>query len=845
MLKILIISILIIPQLLFANKTTVDLQPILYSQMRLQSGYSDIYNQYLSPTAQTFLKESLERPLIKDYSLKAEHKLRRFFNDLHFRKAFSYIAWNQFLFSVNKQHWDEYTLALLEYYLFRKILHFKEIIDDYRTKTRTRTILADFLWHLDKPSNINKDNVAIRFLKEFDRVKTCYKNKFKHPPSDLQTDTFDSSNVSIVHILKRLILNRTFYKNQIKALNRLDQMISCVKSDFPQIAPSTKGVLKKLRINKSHNFLEFNPQKIDNALSKGLLSTTGFIDGNDILILRANGHPIQRTNFISYEEKLNAIKHTVFKKNLEEQWDHKEDFLMIQDMLLALQEAKDLNVNPIEHVFQLKDRIIYQDKKTTLTEKDIINFKKHPLWAQYSQSIHPPQPQHHVSKILRSPDGIFYVWPIRSPNINQISTFRSEQVFRNIISSLSHLSLSFAIIDPFFFKGTMGLALINHLITKLQIKRSRFQLIVLERDKDFSKKYPEVRILFNFMRAYMALNPDRVLTLPSYTKDKSSASWRHLITTSQNIFEKLFLINPENWTEISNYPTHYTKSLVIRGPIVTVTLNEYYDVIYKSLKHDWKAARNDRQNPKYRDFISKVYETVASNWAKRCYIQSTEHMSIEEKVESTLCSIDVIQRYKNTYSTKFPNYDKLTNMNLKKETNFPSPQKIQMTKNNPNTLRHEPLEQILNSILQAQSQILIQGNILNNPQIVESLVQKKKQGINIYILFHLPRHTDLKEVERSSYTKLRRANIPLKSEAHFNKEHLEQIKKRKNMVLSIDGLNARNESIPGTPIYIVGSTNENILGPPLNQLQILTYDEISVAAHDNKFWFLWREGFKH
>ncbi len=808
--------------------------------MRLRSEYSDIYEKYLKSKS----SKTSNYPHFKNYSSIAKHKLSRYFKELVFRAAFSEIAWNQFLPQMNRQQLDEDMLSLLEHYLHRKLLYFKEINDDPRTSVKIREALASFLWSMgESSSNTHKSesNVAFRFFKNFEQVKICYRNKVKHPPSNLN---FNNTEDIFLAFWRLLVFNRNSNRHQIKALNSLEQMISCAEMNLPTISFLTSTKLwEKLNRNQLYSFLEFEPHKIDATLSTELISTTGFIDGNNIQVLRANGLPTDETDFIAYYEKLKAIESTVFEKNLQEQWGSKDDFTMIQDMFLALQEAEDLGVNPIKHVFQLTDHIIYEDEETTLTESDLLHFKDHPLYKQYS-----PSPQNTIQN-NNTPDlwyGLYAVpstrGRVRTPKA--APQFQSQQIFRKVMSALDGAPL-LALIDPFFFKGTTGLSIIHRLISRLNFTGAQFKLIVLERDRGFSRRNPKVRILFNFMRAYMALKPDRVLALPSPIREKPSDSWKHLILNPQKERgEKFFFINSEDWTEISDYPAHYTKSLSLNGPIVTVAFNEYYDLISSALKHDWETSLNEGHNMEYRNFLSNVYENVALNWAQHCDIETTEYMNLEEKIKSTLCSIDLIQRYKNIPLTNFSEYEALEGVDLKKIKTFPSstshlpspPQKIQLTTNHLKNSHNEYLEQILTSISKARSQILIQGNVLNSPQIVESLVQKKKQGINIFILFNAPKYEELNDTAQASYSQLQRADIPIKPEPHFNNSHLEKIKKRKNRTLSIDGFNSRNESLPGTSVYIMGFSN--LLSSP-QKFQMLTFDEVNVATHDSHFWFLW------
>lgn len=810
--------------------------------MRLHSGYSDIYEKYLAPNANTIPVTFSNNPRTKNYSSIAKYKLSHYFKEPSFRAAFSEMAWNQFLLQMDRQQLDEDMLSLLEYYLLQKLLYFKELTDDPRTSVKIRETLASFLWSMGESSSSTKkseDNVALRFLKDFERVKICYNNKVKHPPSNLH---FDNTEFILLDFWRQFVLNRNFHRHQIKALNSLDQMISCAEINLPQISLlTTPKRWKKLSKDQSYSFLEFDPREIDNTLPTKLISATGFTDGNTIAVLRTNGLPTDQNGFIAYHEKLKAIESTVFEKNLKEQWGHKDDFTMIQDMLLALQEAENLGVHPVEHVFQLTDNIIYEDEETTLTEEDLFHFRNHPLYAQYSYSS--PYRRTQRNHILDFRHGIYGVPSTRGRTSRVTSQFEYHQVFRKVVSALDSAPL-FVLIDPFFFKGTTGLSIIYRLISRLNFTGTHFRLIVLERDRNFSQKNPEVRILFNFMRAYMALKPDRVLALPSPTKEEPLNNWKHLfINPQEKRTEKFFSINSEDWTEVSNYPAHYSKSSMFNGPIVAVLFNNYYHIVYNALKHDWKASLNPDYNIEYRNFLSNVYENVASEWAKRCNIQNIEHLSLEEKIKSALCPIDFMHRYKNIPLKNFSDYDALTDIDLKKTKAFlahppssPPPQKIQLTTNNLKTSHNEPLEQILSSISRARKQILIQGNILNSPRLVESLVQKKKQGVNIFILSNAPKYEDLNRIAKSLYSQLRTAGIPIKPEPHFNDDHLEQIQQRKGKILSIDGFNSRNESLPGTPVYIMSSSH------PLSsseEFQILTFDEVMVATHDSHFWFLW------
>ena len=609
------------------------------------------------------------------------------------------------------------------------------------------------------------------------------------------------------------------YRRQ--ALTRVNSLRRCLLSTYPARGPIPFAMLD-LRM-----FIPAHPGSV--------ISESGFIPGNKVQVLNIN----RNTSDAEYTRILEAVMDKVIKP-YEARWDQLNDQQQITQMKALIQQARAENKNPLHAVFieaagGSPSDVVYQSGSTVYTKGDALNIERNPVW-QYT----PPTSE------------------------------QNRQTFPNIVRVIKEAK-STVFIDLFFYGGSMGLAMTD-LLSKELARKPQLKILLLRDDVNHFGHRAEMKPVFNYVRAMMSLDPQRIMAVPSNIFDKrvngypeffknflSNESLRQfgfdermsLYIKAQSDHSKILVVdgdqpqgNPrmivgsKNWTDASGAVCN-DEAVLIEGPAAVVALDNYYDDIYEGLKASWNL-----ENTFWKNFYEDIYQRGWSQEGECKDIPQGPSQHIRRMVQM-LCPFDVVKRYRfygQSMATNFPSLQQIGKI----EAKVAGPSVVRLGENNTSASIVSINNQNIQAIHGAKKQILIHEQLLYAVGIVEALKLKAKQGVEVKVILEgfLHEGSQFPGMPNLLYLdEMKRAGIQVKWKIHehsnvFAPEH-------HGKTISIDGWTSAGTraTAQNTALLIIGSANKDLLTMKggFRESQAEIFDLNASKDHDMHFWRFWND----
>lgn len=595
---------------------------------------------------------------------------------------------------------------------------------------------------------------------------------------------------------------------------RIEVLKHCIIVNLPKV----RDMYEKVVPERSYAALDL--RIFDPFTSGSSLGKAGFVPGNEVSMLNRN-----RTAQDSRIEKIYAASFEKIVNPYKKRWEGKSNRQMIEAMRPIIRAAEAKGQHPMHAVFEATDEVIYSDAEGKVTKKDMFTGDKH------------PQLQYYGSK-AEQPLQVF-------PNIADVIRSAKSTVF----------------IDMFFFGGTTSAAIGELVISRLKAV-PELRAVILHDELNGLGLDWEIRPVWNFMRAYMAEHPDRLLAIPAnvYEKKvlgipeivgrkldnaffsatgiarqlenlKGTADHSKVVIADANVFDKpaQATVGSKNWADTSGALSN-DETVKFKGPHAHVVFDEFYEDFYRGIAYDWAAKDTDW-------LWNEVYAKGFAQ-ASECRGAAANN---NEKVMRMLCPFDLLNRYK-TFPKTAQDVDNLIKSGaigkiMAKESGQAS---LRSGGHNWDGSFRSALNQDLEVIYRARKQILISEQYVAQPHIVRALIMKAAQGVKVNIVVEGFTKLDPPGFPNVLYLeKLKSAGIKVRFKKHASSSWFPG--EFHGKTLSIDGWSSDNVALHNTefpPILIIGSANKDFmtLTGAFREAQVEVLDSTASKQHDQNFW---------
>jgi len=426
-------------------------------------------------------------------------------------------------------------------------------------------------------------------------------------------------------------------------------------------------------------------------------------------------------------------------------------------------------------VENFKKRISNKDKNIFSTQEGFWSFENHPVWNQ---------------KL-----GIF-------AELAKGITQAKESIF----------------IDVFFLGGTMGASLAKKLTDMLEVNQNLKVFILHDVLNPFSEQTKqEMQPVFNYLKAYSVLYPNRILAVDSYIEahktglpkylnryinqnrlkavglDKHFSLYANVASDHSKVIvidgkskDPIAFVGSKNLTDASG-AVCFDEVVKIEGPAAAVVQDDYYDDMLESLKND------------------KLYSHLANQFI------------------SLLRPFDLLERDINR------NVTRSVVVNNKKENVV-----LRAGYNNWNSTRTNVIDQNVQAILFAKDKIRIKDQFLFDRNVILALQKAKIDNprLDIKIILEPVKTTDSPDLPNILFADvLRDLGIQLRF-AKLDKENPRVRQEYHMKTISTDG-----------KFVISGSANKDhtTMYGSFREQQVHVYDEAATKEHDRIFDEHWKE----
>ena len=432
----------------------------------------------------------------------------------------------------------------------------------------------------------------------------------------------------------------------------------------------------------------------------------------------------------------------------------------------------------------------------------------------------------------------------------------NSRIFPAILNAIRSAE-STIFVDLFFWGGTMGISITKEILKQLETKPN-LKLVFLHDNINHYGHRAEMAPVFNLLRAYMILHPDKALVLPSfvlknvtgfpnfvdelvtdsnmskygidgkfslYLKAKSDHSKVIVIDGDRPDRHPVAFVGSKNMTDISGSVCN-DEVIRVEGPAATVILDNYWNDLYEGLKLDWRMS----------DFMGAYYEEISNNgWAKNF---GTGGDRIK-RIKRMLAPVDLLKRYETTEDGEVGSF--VPNLKVR----IFGEDKVRIGENTVRSLITSVLTQNLMSILSAKKQILIKEQLLYDTRIIRALIKKKNEGVDVKVIL------EGFDYEGSAYPgmpnllyldHMKSNGLELRWKLHGNSKFLPP--EYHGKTISIDGVGPDGKFIDSSAnSLIVGSANKDYmtLKGAFRETQIEVFNREAQRVHDDAFWKDWND----
>ena len=421
---------------------------------------------------------------------------------------------------------------------------------------------------------------------------------------------------------------------------------------------------------------------------------------------------------------------------------------------------------------------------------------------------------------------------------------QGSSIFSELIDGFNSAKESI-FIDIFFLGGTMGGSLAKHLVRLLEQKPNLKILILRDLDNHFGHE-EEMLPVFNFLKAYSYLHPDRLMIskshimshlsgLPDIFREvvtdeflKLSGLQEHLDLYGKAVSDHskvvvidgkssspVALVGSKNWTDSSG-GNCYDEVVKIEGPAAAVVLDDYYFDMFFALENEF--YKDGEKNDSYLDHYLK------NGWAK---IENLKNLSRKQKVSAILQPFDLLNRDENLKSQ--------LKHNPKVNVTEQGTTLLRTGYNNVDSTDNNALAQVIQLILNAKEKILIKDQYLFDRNVVFALLKAKQKNpdLDIRIILDPLERASIKGMPNLLYLDiLRDAGIRVRFKKVLppggniaQEYHMKTI--------SADGKFVISGSANKDQTTMYGSFREE---------QVDIFDEEATAVHDRVFEDHWENG---
>ncbi len=577
--------------------------------------------------------------------------------------------------------------------------------------------------------------------------------------------------------------------------SKIGPFAMCVADGLPQVASGKNGGKVSFSSIDISSELPGHPGVV--------ISRTGFIHGNKVTLLNQ-----VRGSWDSENVKTLETYHNGPVKAFVDKWGDMSDQDMFEGMLKIVQGAAP-GTNPVLEVFG-KD--------------DSFDVDKSIIWKTYSDP-------------------------------NDPSSSEKNQIFPNIIKTIRQAQ-STIFMDMFFLGGSMGVAFVNEIVRLLEQKQG-LKFFFLHDDVNHFGYRKEMAPIFAFLRAYMVVHPDRMLVLPTYFYKnasgfpsflsnlvddqklkrlgfhnklalylKAKADHSKVLVIDGDTPEKhpIALVGSKNLTDLSGAFCN-DEVMLIEGPAATVILDNYWRDLYIALKYEWIKGPSFMGR-----YLDQIYE---KSWAKQ-YGTSTE---VSKKIQFLIAPIDVLKRYKRKGG------DFTTRMEVVKAASVGN-DTIRVAENSIGSFITSCIYDNIHAIMHAKKQILVNDQLLFSPRIVDALIKKAKEGIEVKAILESFAHEGTAPgMPNVLYLQdMQKAGVQVKWKKHGPTEVF--IPEHHGKTISVDGFSANGEKISSiASALIVGSANKDIMTMlgGFRETQVEVFNAEAQKQHDTLFWRRWND----
>lgn len=455
-----------------------------------------------------------------------------------------------------------------------------------------------------------------------------------------------------------------------------------------------------------------------------------------------------------------------------------------------------------------------------------------------------------------------------------------NNIYSKVLSSIEDAKESI-FIDVFWIGGSIGVVLAKALLRKVRDNKN-FKVYIITDDKNKFSYGPELDPVYNYLRAFAERFPEYGLYIaPAQIELKRTALPEfvdlfftdnvvanvHSRSAFQSFLErsgiqllgksdhsKVFVVDglneksgvafvgSKNWTDSSG-GVAIDEVAEIRGPAVPVILNAFYYDVYEAFLLDQQSGR----------------QLVPLHSKERGY----PHLQHENNIKKLLSGMDVLERFKG--GDKF-----LLSKTMPIEKIALGTDQISPAQNNVYGTEVSAIEQNIQLILAAKTQIIIDDQFLYDPRVFEALkIALHSHQVNVFIVLHplttpgktdthwahipnnlfIPTLVDLgAKVKWKIFDKNQETAI-LDVKNRFGFEVSPEFHPKS---FSIDGVLFKDRSLVcdqkqdfdrkgRIPSLVTGSANKDILtmSGGFREFQVQIVGDSAVIAHDCRFWVRW------
>jgi phosphatidylserine/phosphatidylglycerophosphate/cardiolipin synthase-like enzyme len=531
-----------------------------------------------------------------------------------------------------------------------------------------------------------------------------------------------------------------------------------------------------------------------------VISRTGFIPGNKVTTLNKN-----LTNWD--DDYRTALEDTYVRivKKYEDRWGKKTDQQMIEEMLVILKTS----TRPFEDIFNEGQ------------DDPALNVDTNVVWQSGGQT-----------------------------EIDDNRTFPA--ILRAIRSAESTI-----FVDLFFWGGTMGISLTKEIIKQLEAKPG-LKLVFLHDNINHYGHRAEMGPVFNLLRAYMILHPDKALVLPSYVlknvtgfpdfvdelvsdsnlskygldekfslylKAKSDHSKVIVIDGDRPDRHPVAFVGSKNMTDISGAVCN-DEVIRVEGPAASVLLDNYWNDLYEGLKLDWRLS----------DFMGAYYEKISTNgWAKDF---GTGGDRIK-RIKGMLAPVDLLKRYETADDGEAGSL--VPNLKVR----VFGEDKVRIGENTVKSLITSVLTQNLMVILSAKKQILIKEQLLYDTRLIRALIKKKSEGVDVKVIlegFDYPGSAYPGMPNLLYLNHMKKNGIEVRWKLNGDSKYLPP--EYHGKTISVDGVSSEGEIIASSAhALVVGSANKDYMTMKgaFRETQLEVFNREAQRVHDEAFWKDWND----